>query len=196
MIYGGFWRRFAALMIDGLILLIPSALIHFILPFVGGILLGFFYTPFFDSSETMGTPGKVLMGLKVATEAGTRLSFKEAFLRYCLMFVSGLFLGFGYFMNLFTEKRQTFHDIMAGAVVIRRPEMNGADWIGAWTKQFKSVFNLPDAGAPASPSSSPSSPANSASAMATLESLHKLYQAGAISEAEYNEKKNELLKKI
>lgn len=187
--YAGFWRRFAALLIDALILMIPSIVLQFVVPFAGGLLLALAYYPIFTSSELMGTPGKVFMGLAVTNEQGGRLTAKESFLRYLLSIVSSVFLCLGYLFNLFTPKRQTFHDLMVGSVVIRRPELTNVDWAGAWMREFKRIFNisLETAGASRLPPRS---------TLETLESLHKLFQQGALSEAEYNAKKEELLKKI
>ena len=112
--YAGFWRRFAARFIDGLILIIPSLLIGIVAPILGSILIFFLYNCLFESSEANGTPGKRIMGLKVMTEAGLRITYKQAFIRNISSILSGLFLCIGYLFNLFTPKRQTFHDIMAG----------------------------------------------------------------------------------
>lgn len=200
MVYAGFWRRFAAVLIDFLILLIPSVVISWILPYVGAFVLAILYRPFFEASELMGTPGKAFMGLVVTTEAGERISFKQSMLRYVLSILSGAVLCIGYLFNLFTPKRQTFHDLMAGTVVLRRDVSTDVDWIGIWTREFKSVFNVGEnsfsGASESSPASMPSTPPSNVSAMQTLEALHKLFQQGAISEAEYNAKKEELLKKI
>lgn len=187
--YAGFWRRFAAMLIDGLILLIPWMIVSFVLPVLGGVMLVFLYRPFFESSAIMATPGKLFMGLVVANEQGERVTFKQAVIRWLVSWVSGLCLGIGYLMNLFTPKRQTLHDIVAGTVVLKREQSQVVDWVGVWTAEFKRVFNIGENAMSQVFSSS-------ASATTTLENLHRLYQQGAITEAEYNAKKEELLKKI
>jgi hypothetical protein len=146
----------------------------------------------------MGTPGKVFMGMAVTMENGDRLTFKQSLLRYILSMVSGLFLCIGYLFNLFTPKRQTFHDIMVGSVVIRRPEVSDVDWFGVWTKEFKRVLKIgQEAVASADLGIGGSSASTTAAGnLATLENLHKLYQQGVLTEAEYNSKKEEILRKI
>ncbi|MBX3035190.1 MAG: RDD family protein [Bdellovibrionaceae bacterium] len=192
MVYAGFWRRFGALCIDALILLIPTMVLGSLIPVAGGIVVGLFYFPVFDSSETRGTPGRLFMGLRLVTEAGNRLTFQQALVRHLLSYISGLCLCIGYLFNLFTVKRQTFHDLMVGTVVLHLPEAISmdVDWVGVWKRQMKALLRWGNFSGdePVSPTS--------ASAMAALEQLHKLYQQGALSEAEYHAKKEELLKKI
>lgn len=190
MVYAGFWRRFAAKLIDLLILFLPSILVAMILPVIGGIVIALLYWPFFESSALMGTPGKLLMGMVVTDESGGRLTFKQAMLRYLISILSGMVLCLGYFFNLFTPKRQTFHDIMAGAVVIERPMPANVDWIGEWTAEFKRVFNIGES------MLSERARRTGGDPVAALENLHRLFQQGVLSEAEYAAKKEELLKKI
>lgn len=192
--YAGFWRRFAARLVDCLILLIPGLLVSLVIPLLGGVILSLLYWPVFESSALRGTPGKVLMGLAITDEAGGRIGFKQAFIRYLMSFVSGLFLGLGYLMNLFTARRQTLHDIVAGTLVIRRAEMQNVDWVGEWTAQARAIAAQGQA-AFASGDAPPATP-HDPSAVETLEALHRLHQAGALTDAEYNAKKEELLKKI
>lgn len=195
LVYAGFWRRFAAMMIDGAIVLLPAALAAVVLPYVGPFLVVILYRPFFESSEAMTTPGKAFMELIVTNESGNRLSFKQAMIRFFASYVSSAFLFIGYFFNLFTPKRQTFHDIMAGALVVEKIVPASTDWIGLWTKQFKHVFNLSSA-AVMGPSETAAGHGNPNEVLLALEQLHKLYTQGALTEEEYLAKKSDLLKKI
>lgn len=207
MVYAGFWRRAAALLIDALILLIPSIVFGMIVPYVGGLVIAFLYFPIFMASELQGTPGKVMMGLTVTNEAGGRIDFRQALIRFCLAFVSWMFLCIGFLFALFTEKRQTLHDILAGTVVLQGPVKSNVDWIGEWTKEFKKVFNLqtpaftpssfPVDPFPSAPSSQATAGDNNVSTIAAnIEILHRLFQQGVLTEAEFNQKKEEMLKKI
>jgi len=183
MIYAGFWRRVGATLIDTIIIMIPAVIINTFIPFIGYVVT-FFYKPIFESSVLQATPGKAIMEISVVDENGDRLSFKKAFIRYLASFLSGLLLGFGYLMNLFTEKKQTLHDIIAETVVIKAGPVN-VNYFTVWLEQIKKVFNF-DAG----------ETLNNSCAADSLERLHKLFQSGAITQAEYDEKKAELLKKI
>lgn len=188
--YAGFWRRFAATLIDGLILFIPTMVLNFVIPFAG-IIVTFLYVTFFNSSRLMGTPGKLFMGLNVVTEAGLRISYQQALIRYFVGIVSALFLFFGYLMNLFTPKRQTLHDIVAGVIVVSRDVSTDVDWVAAWMEEFRRVTNMGSGKGLDAPAA-----ATGETPMEQLEKLHELFNKGAITEAEFQAKKAEILKKI
>jgi len=230
--YSGFWRRFAALFIDGLILLIPHLILNNLLPVIGPVVLTFLYKPVFESSPIRATPGKAILGMVVITEEGDRLSFRQAIVRFCMSFVSGIFFCAGYLLNLFTLRRQTLHDLVAHTVVIDQ-EMPRENFFDIWVNQMRVIFGRNEAErfSSSSPSSSdaPSSWSASSSthsgpssfrrsretktgeadsaqtytktlyetdAVVALEKLHKLYSEGVITEAEFNQKKTEILKRI
>lgn len=48
------------------------------------------------------------------------LSITQAWGRYLSKFFSSLFLGLGYLMPLWTERKQALHDLIAGSVVVRK----------------------------------------------------------------------------
>lgn len=199
MVYSGFWRRFVASFIDGLIMLIPTWLLGILVPYVGGVVLGLLYKPVFEASALKGTPGKAIMGMVVVSETGERLSLKQSYIRYACSILSGVVLFVGYLMNLFTAKRQTLHDMIAESVVINQqpPDLN---YFQAWKSEFQVLFNRlsGDAvpGSNVSGTVSNSISAQSADVSKAIEDLHKLYQSGALSQAEYDAKKQELLNKI
>lgn len=199
MVYSGFWRRFVASFLDGLIMLIPAWLLGILVPYVGGIILGLLYKPVFEASALKGTPGKAMMGMIVVSETGERLTLKQAYIRYFCSILSGLVLCIGYLMNLFTAKRQTLHDMIAECVVINQepPDLN---YFQVWKQEIKILFNrLSGDAAPianAANSVSNSISAQSADVSKAIEDLHRLYQSGALSQAEYDAKKQELLNKI
>ncbi|MCM2352688.1 MAG: RDD family protein [Pseudobdellovibrio sp.] len=200
MVYSGFWRRFVASFLDGLIMLIPAWILGLLLPYVGGIILGLVYKPVFEASALKGTPGKAMMGMVVLSESGERLTLKQAYIRYFCSILSGLVLCIGYLMNLFTAKRQTLHDMIAESVVINQepPDLN---YFQVWKSEMKVLFNRLSGDATtvsnaASSVSSTSISAQSADVSKAIEDLHRLYQSGALSQAEYDAKKQELLSKI
>ena len=194
MIYAGFWRRFAAMIIDSIIMIIPSMILGLAFPYVGWVVVGFLYKPFFESSAALGTPGKVFMGLQVTDLEGNRLTFKTSLIRYIGSILSGAILCLGHLFNLFTAKRQTLHDMIANTVVIMKEGNADVNWFQVWLSEFKRVFNIAE-NAIENVTASATAPRSEAS-LSTLDTLHKLYQQGAISEAEYNAKKEEILKKI
>ena len=132
--YGGFWLRFCAISIDGFILLAVSGLINV------GMGLNFFNNP--DSPKVLysglfsmvasmlyysiiqgmfyGTIGKRLMGLKLVDAASLeQVSIGQAVGRYLMQFVSLICLGAGYFNIAFNDKKQGWHDKVAGTLVVK-----------------------------------------------------------------------------
>lgn len=139
--YGGFWRRAAAAIIDVIILLITISLIEFVLfnswqgafgldnvpdsglqviLFIAPVLIAGFYYVGFEVGEDNATPGKRALGLMVLCTDGNRPGIIRASARYLLHFLSILILGIGFLMAIWTRKKQTLHDKLAGTVVIRR----------------------------------------------------------------------------
>lgn len=196
--YAGFWTRFLALLIDAVILIIPTYFLNSIIPFAGAVLMNLLYKPVFESSSLQATPGKALMGIAVVSETGATLTFKQAFIRYLLSYVSGAILGIGYFMNLFTAKRQTLHDMISEAVVIHK-EVKDGNYFTIWLNQIKKIGGDTTIDSSPTSNSSTAAPVTSGNAHETakmIEELHKLLQNGAITQQEYETKKNELLNKI
>lgn len=202
--YAGFWRRFIASLIDALILIIPGLIIGSILPFVGGVIIALLYKPVFESSPLQGTPGKAMMGMMVFPESGSgRLTFKQALIRYVASFLSGLILFIGYIMNVFTPKKQTLHDMIAETVVIYQepPQMN---FFQVWLTEIKAIFDGIPSGTSGAASNAMNPTASAAGSTAStvdqqahaIETLHKLFQSGAISQEEYDAKKQQLLNKM
>jgi len=74
-----------------------------------------------ESSAFRATPGKLVIGLKVTTHEGRRVSFLRATLRHFAKILSVLPLCFGYLLIAFTPKKQGLHDMIAGCLVVRRP---------------------------------------------------------------------------
>jgi uncharacterized RDD family membrane protein YckC len=141
--YAGFFRRLVANLIDSIILFIPSAMLGSSLQSISGSLafglfIGVFYYPIFESSELKGTPGKAIMGIVVLSEAGEKISFKAALIRYFCRYLSMMILYIGYLMQLFTSKRQTLHDMLSESVVVNQ-ELPDLNYFTVWKSQFKEV---------------------------------------------------------
>jgi len=106
--YGGFWVRLGALLID-LVIWSPVAVFtlwmsnHIRLfqvywwPF--GSLLGIFYSVYLVK-RFGGTPGKLILGLRIAKVDGSPAGYREAILRYFPGFVFGLFSFVAYVIAL------------------------------------------------------------------------------------------------
>ena len=144
MIYAGFFRRFAAALIDMVILSVPglfiSGSIHFIpVSFGIGLLLGLLYKPVFESSSMSATPGKALLGIAVLGEDGSPISYKKAAIRYLTSYLSMAIMFIGYLMQPFTAKRQTLHDMLSVTVVVRK-ESADVNYFVVWSQHLKELF--------------------------------------------------------
>lgn len=143
-VYAGFWRRFAATLVD-----------HFFFFAVSALLLYFIEGPAYlrallftddDGAETGvaellleqlvpaiitigmwlrfgATPGKFLFGCRVV-DAQTRgsLSLRQALMRYVGYVLSLLPLGLGFIWIAIDKRRQGFHDKLANTVVVIEDE--------------------------------------------------------------------------
>ena len=114
-------RRFVALLIDGLLLGVVSALLTLVMPDgLASVLtlgVGVYYHVHFLS--TVGaTPGKSAMRVRVVHEDGRLLTQGEALVRYIGSMLSALALGLGYAWALFDDRKRTWHDRMANSLVV------------------------------------------------------------------------------
>jgi uncharacterized RDD family membrane protein YckC len=139
-VYGGFWRRLVAMLIDGIIMLVVYFPLNMLLGAglgglrsgIGpGMLAGFLgmswiisfglnlaYQTYFLSQKG-ATPGKMVMGLKVVTASGGRLSVGRAVGRYFGYWVSTLTFCIGYVIAAFDSQKRALHDHICGTRVIR-----------------------------------------------------------------------------
>ncbi len=78
------------------------------------------YYTLMEASKYQGTVGKIVLNLQVTDMDGKPLDVPKAFLRQIGKIVSGLILMIGYIMAGFTEKKQALHDMMAGALVVKK----------------------------------------------------------------------------
>lgn len=83
-------------------------------------LLVMLYYVLFDASERQGTWGKQIVGIKVADLQGRRISHGRAFGRYVAKILSGCSCGIGFLMPLFTERKQTLHDLISGCLALKK----------------------------------------------------------------------------
>ncbi len=91
--YGGFWRRVGALLIDFLILSpllvityfgVQYSKLFYVWYFVPGILLALFYQVWLVQKNG-GTPGKRILGMRIALVGGGQITPKAALLRYSVI---------------------------------------------------------------------------------------------------------------
>ena len=124
--YAGFWIRWLAAFIDGILLCIPICLVTGITAefslwsgtvIVQSLLMWPYYA-FLESSSWQATIGKRAVGLVVTDIYGRRISFMRATGRHFASWISKIIFWVGYIIGAFTARRQTLHDLMANTVVI------------------------------------------------------------------------------
>lgn len=130
--YASFWKRVLANLIDWIIFGFLMGLLDWL---VTGEAFGnedfnwvnrgifflfyFVYSAALESSYKGGTLGKQILGIKVTTLRGKRISFARASIRYFSKLLSFFLAGFGCVMALFTLKRQGMHDQIAKTLVLQ-----------------------------------------------------------------------------
>lgn len=146
--YAGFWRRFVAMCIDGLIFS-PIFLIFLAATGVFGAVFGrggrdfedlaagmfivwvvlasmlvfvgnWLYHTWMESSRHQATLGKMALGIIVTDMYGNRISFARANGRFFGKIISGMIMNIGYLMAGFTEKKQALHDMLASCLVVMK----------------------------------------------------------------------------
>lgn len=123
MAYAGFWLRFVAYIIDGIILLVVNIVVSLLVTeTLEGTLIALAIGPVYTIGfwTALGaTPGKLVVGVQITTAEGEPIDFGRAILRYVGYFVSAITLGIGFLMIGLTREKRGLHDFIAGTVVIR-----------------------------------------------------------------------------
>ena len=121
-VYAGFWIRFLASLIDGVILFIVGLVLAVAAGGTTGAVLqfavGIVYTIGFWIAQG-ATPEKMALGIQITTVDGEPIGLGTAILRYIGYFVSALILLIGYLMIAFTPEKRGLHDYIAGTIVIK-----------------------------------------------------------------------------
>ena len=118
----GFWRRFAAALIDGILLGIVSGILRAILGTGGGYALGTLitigYFVYFHGT-TGQTPGNAALSIRVVgKDDGATIGYGRAFVRWLVSLVSGFVILIGYLWMLWDSEKQCWHDKAANDVVV------------------------------------------------------------------------------
>jgi uncharacterized RDD family membrane protein YckC len=150
LVYAGFWRRWWAAVLDGIVLWALSVpfFVMWMMPHmnidmeqyetlpaeqqmevVGAWLLyvlvttlmEFLYFSLFESSRRRATLGRIALGLQVTDVHGNRIGLGRALLRRLARILSVLTLAIGFLVSLLTRRRQTLHDLLARTLVVRDP---------------------------------------------------------------------------
>jgi uncharacterized RDD family membrane protein YckC len=117
----GFWRRFAAALIDGIVVGVVSEILGYLLGSVGtglGLLISLAYFTYFHGSSGQ-TPGDAALAIRVVDlQGGGSIGYGRAFVRWLVSIVSTLVILIGYLWMIWDGEKQTWHDKAAGSVVV------------------------------------------------------------------------------
>ena len=149
MTYAGFWKRFAAAIVDvlitgtfaGIYAALGSLFYDFGMDTAGSyfagdalfvaVMIGFLicylsidwlYYAIMESSSLQATLGKLALGIIVTDLKGNRISFARASGRHFAKMISRMTAYIGYVMAAFTERKQTLHDMMAGCIIVNKED--------------------------------------------------------------------------
>lgn len=153
--YSGFFRRALALIIDLMIVFLPTALVFG--PMVtfqavsgGGpknlstlqagvlgatifswqlvlLILMWLYFAIWESGTKQSTWGKRLLGMKVVGANGGRIGFGRATARFFAKIISYMILYIGFIIMPFTNRKRALHDIIAKTCVVKKSFEQGQE---------------------------------------------------------------------
>jgi uncharacterized RDD family membrane protein YckC len=130
----GFWIRFGAFLLDYLIYGIPAVIVFFVAAAISDtlgtvayilLIIGYFaYFTYFEGGPTGATPGKRICGIRVYDFRGGPgpIGYGRGFIRQIMKQVSAIPIYLGYFWMLWDREKQTWHDKVAGDVVVPRDQ--------------------------------------------------------------------------
>ncbi|MCI0606205.1 RDD family protein [bacterium] len=138
--YAGFWVRFGAKLIDGVIVWVvemaailalgplfgfnmfssqPPQNLSFLIIYPFLFAASIFYSVWFVGKYS-ATPGKMALGLKIVTSAGDPVSYTKALARFFAEMLSAIICYIGYFMAAFDDQKKALHDHICDTRVIRK----------------------------------------------------------------------------
>lgn len=123
--FGGFWIRVLASILDSLIIGIPLGILAFVFVFFTkslslayAIQLIAIIVMIYMEGVKGGTPGKLILGLRVVNENSEFIGITKAILRFVGKILSAILLGIGFLMIAWDKKKQGLHDKIAKTFVI------------------------------------------------------------------------------
>jgi len=117
--YAGFWSRFAALFIDGLIIGAVQGTVGKTSSLRGLFILASIAYFVWMVGQYGATVGKMVMHLKVVKENGSKVNYSDALLRELTSYLSLAVLGLGYLNVIWDKKKQAWHDKIAKTIVVK-----------------------------------------------------------------------------
>jgi uncharacterized RDD family membrane protein YckC len=134
-IYAGFWPRLGGYLLDGLIVGVVNALIQAATSQVAGIVISLVisagYSLYFLGSTSGQTIGMRAAGIRLVDAKNYgRIDYTRCLTRYLVAIASGLVCLLGYFWMLWDPQKQTWHDKVAGTIVVSTNDFPVDAWPG------------------------------------------------------------------
>lgn len=85
-----------------------------------GVIAAWLYFAAMESSHYQATLGKLLVGIRVTSPTGARISFTQAAARAMGKVISTVLFGVGYVLAIFTRDRLSLHDMLSESRVVKR----------------------------------------------------------------------------
>lgn len=136
LVYAGFWRRLGAYVIDFAIVA-PLGLLTLKLIYVSrdaylvGLIVGALIAILFHVylvKRFGGTPGKMVLGLRITRLDGSPVGYKEASIRYSVLFVISILLSVPLLMNLFGMSDAEYAAFASAKPSLRSLEVGAPAW--------------------------------------------------------------------
>ena len=140
MAYADFLPRVGAYLLDGVFMWVAGMIIQFgiaallgllsggddtiiaigwILGSVGSFIVSLAYFVGYETSAKQGTWGKQIVGIKVTDIQGRRITTGRAIGRFFAKIITGMTCGIGYLLPLFTDRKQTLHDLISECLALK-----------------------------------------------------------------------------
>lgn len=120
----GFWPRLGATLLDFLLIVVIAALFGSAFGYGVRTWLLLWFVYHVGMWAWRGTTlGGLIFGLRVTREDGRPVEFTSALVRSIASLVSFIPLGLGFFWASWSESRQSWHDFIAGTVVVKMPRI-------------------------------------------------------------------------
>jgi uncharacterized RDD family membrane protein YckC len=118
----GFWRRFGASIIDGIILFVVEIILRAALKGAGqglSVIVSLAYFTLFVGASRGQTPGMSALGIRVISFDGSgSIGYGRAAIRWIGGLVSTIPIFLGFFWMLWDKEKQCWHDKFASDVVV------------------------------------------------------------------------------
>jgi uncharacterized RDD family membrane protein YckC len=135
----GFWIRFLANLIDGVLILMLAAIVAVLIgeenfwyqwnndidstsESVANLFYSITFIIIFTASKFMGSPGKLACRIKVVNVDGSKISMLKSIGRFFCYVISALPLLIGFMIAGWNEEKKALHDMICKTRVVYRNE--------------------------------------------------------------------------